>query len=470
MEPFRLLINGQLVPGASTMDVLNPATEQVVATCPRADEAQLEAAVQAARAAFPAWSQLDMAARRQKLMAIADGLEARAEEIAGLLTAEQGKPRAQAMEEAVGSAMMMRMLASLELHENVVGEDPGGQFVEHRRPLGVVAAIVPWNFPISLLIVKLTPALLAGNTVVAKPAPTTPLASLRFAEICNEHLPPGVVNVITDQNDLGPLLTSHPDIAKISFTGSTATGKKVMQSAASTLKRITLELGGNDAAIVLDDADPKEVAPKLFAAAMINSGQVCLAAKRAYVPDALYDEICSELAKLAEAAVIGDGTKPGVQYGPIQNKAQYERVKGLIESARRDGKIIAGSEQPEGPGYFIKPTIVRDISDDARLVKEEQFGPVLPVLRYSDLDDAIARANDNPFGLGGTVWSSNPERAAAVARKLNTGLVWVNSHMWINPTISTGGAKQSGMGLELGVEGLEEFTQRHLIYVAKAAG
>jgi acyl-CoA reductase-like NAD-dependent aldehyde dehydrogenase len=372
------------------------------------------------------------------------------------------------MGEVGGSIMMLRLLAGLELHEKVVGEDPGGKFVEHRKPLGVVAAIVPWNFPISLLVVKLTPALLAGNTVVAKPAPTTPLASLRFAEVCNEHLPAGVVNMITDQNDLGQVLTSHPDIAKISFTGSSATGKKVMQSAAGSLKRITLELGGNDAAIVLDDANVKEVAPKLFAAAMINSGQVCLAAKRAYVPDALYDDMCTELARLAEEATIGDGSQPGVQYGPIQNKAQYERVKGLIDSARKDGKIIAGDEQPEGRGYFIKPTIVRDIPDDARLVREEQFGPVLPVLRYSDLDDAIRRANDNPFGLGGTVWSSNPERAAEVARKLDTGLVWVNSHMWINPLISTGGAKQSGMGLELGAEGLEEFTQRHLIYVANA--
>jgi acyl-CoA reductase-like NAD-dependent aldehyde dehydrogenase len=468
MSAYKLVINGRLVPGASTMKVINPATEEAVAECPRADEKQLNDAVAAAKAAFPAWSATSVQERRAKLMAIADGIEAQASELAALLTAEQGKPLGDAMGEVMGTVIMMRMLAALDLPEKkILGEDPGHIYFEHRKPLGVVAAIVPWNFPISLLIVKLTPALLAGNTLVAKPAPTTPLGSLRIGEICNRILPPGVFNIITDQNDLGALLTVHPDVAKISFTGSTATGKKVMQSASNTLKRVTLELGGNDAAIVLDDADPKVVAPKLFAAAMINSGQVCLAAKRAFIPDNLYDEMCAELKKLADSTVIGDGTKPGVQYGPIQNKMQYERVKGLIEAARKDGRIIAGGDIPTGPGYFIPPTIVRDIPDSARLVCEEQFGPVLPLLRYTDLDDAIKRANDTSYGLGGTVWSSNTKRAEEVAQRLDTGLVWINTHMMVDPRISTGGAKQSGIGQELGPEGLEEFTQRHLVVVAK---
>ena len=467
METFNLVINGQLTPGASSMNVINPATEEVVAECPRADADQLEAAVQAAKAAFPAWAKVDPVDRRQKLMAIAGELEGSCEELSQLLTAEQGKPLSAAREEVVGSAMMMQMLASFELPEKILSEDDQGKFIEHRQPLGVVAAITPWNFPISLMVVKATPALLAGNTVVAKPAPTTPLVSLRFAEICNRHLPAGVFNMITDKNELGGLLTTHPDIAKISFTGSTATGKKVMQSASATLKRVTLELGGNDAAIVLDDLDPKVAAAKLFAGSMMNSGQVCLAIKRAYVPDSTYDAVCTELARLADEAVVGDGSQPGVEFGPIQNKTQFDRVKGLIETARQEGKIIAGGETHQGPGYFVRPTIVRDISDSATLVREEQFGPVLPVLRYTDLDDAIDRANDTSYGLGGSVWSADPERAAGVARRINTGICWVNTHMMVHPGISTGGAKQSGIGAELGVEGLEEFTQRHLLYVAK---
>ena len=466
MKPFHLIIDGKAVAGATTMPVINPATEAVITQCPRADLAQLNAAVAAAKAAFPAWSQTDIAMRRQKLLLIADDIDANAAEIAALLTAEQGKPLAHAQGEVAGAVYMMRGLASLELPTKVLLEDAGGKFIEHRTPLGVVAAITPWNFPVALITTKAVPALLAGNTIVAKPAPTTPLCTLRVAEIYNKHLPAGVFNIIVDKNDLGSELTGHPDVAKVSFTGSSATGKKVMGNAAALLKRVTLELGGNDAAIVLDDVDPKTAAKQLFDGAMLNSGQVCLAIKRAYVPLSHYDAICSELALLADKAVVGDGAKPETEFGPIQNSTQYRRVKELIEDAKRDGKVIAGGTDVPGPGYFIRPTIVRDIADSARLVREEQFGPVLPVLSYTNLDDAIRRANDSEFGLGGTVWSSNPKRALEVAMKINAGIVWVNAHMNITPMLSTGGAKQSGIGTELGDEGLQEFTQRHLVYAA----
>jgi acyl-CoA reductase-like NAD-dependent aldehyde dehydrogenase len=275
------------------------------------------------------------------------------------------------------------------------------------------------------------------------------------------------VNVIADMNDLGDALTSHPDVAKVAFTGSTATGRKVMASVAGTLKRLTLELGGNDAAIVLDDVDPKEVAGKIFNGAMVNSGQVCLAIKRVYAPDSLYEALCSELARLAESAVVGDGLKEGTEFGPLQNKAQFEKVQAFIEDARLNGKIIAGGRRTAGPGYFVSPTIVRDIPDDARLVREEQFGPVLPVLRYSSLDDAIARANDSEYGLGATVWSSNPERAYQVALRIDSGTVWVNKHLDLSPEIPFTGAKQSGHGTEMGQEGLEEFTQAKVINIAR---
>jgi acyl-CoA reductase-like NAD-dependent aldehyde dehydrogenase len=334
------------------------------------------------------------------------------------------------------------------------------------RPLGVVGAIVPWNFPLLLMAFKLPPALLTGNTVVLKPAATTPLATLLFGEIVQTIFPAGVVNVIADENDLGAAMSCHPGIDKISFTGSTGTGRRVMANAAPTLKRLTLELGGNDPAIVLDDADPKQVAPKLFDAAFANSGQVCVAIKRLYVHDAIYDEICDELAALAKRAIIGNGLAQGTQFGPLQNKAQFDLVCELIEDARVHGAVIAGGEVAEGPGYFIHPTIVRDISDGTRLVDEEQFGPVLPVIRYSDTQAMIARANSSPFGLGASVWSSDPDRAYAVANEINAGTVWVNKHMDLAPTIPFGGVKQSGLGLELGDDGLKEFTQLRVINVA----
>ncbi|MCY4426824.1 MAG: aldehyde dehydrogenase family protein [Halieaceae bacterium] len=467
MQNFQLLINGQSTPGASTMPVINPANEEIIAQCPRADEAQLNEAVLAAKTAFPAWASLDISDRRAKLLAIADDLEPRTEEFASLLTAEQGKPVKDATEEIFGTAVMIRMLAANELPEKVLMDNELGRYIEHRSPLGVVAAITPWNMPVTLMAIKVVSALLTGNTVVAKPAPTTPLTTLLFAELANRYLPPGVFNVITDLNDLGSALTTHPDIAKISFTGSTATGKKVMQSASSSVKRVTLELGGNDAAIVLDDVDPKEVAASLFAGAMVNCGQICLAIKRAYVPSAIYDEVCDELVNLADNMKVGDGSDPATELGPIQNKMQFERVKELLESARTEGNIVAGGDVSD-TGFFVRPTIVRDVDDSARIVREEQFGPILPVLSYDDLDDAIARANDSSFGLGGTVWTANAERGAEVARRIHTGICWVNSHMAFHPDVATGGAKQSGLGQEMGVEGIEEFTQRHVVFTPNA--
>jgi acyl-CoA reductase-like NAD-dependent aldehyde dehydrogenase len=301
---------------------------------------------------------------------------------------------------------------------------------------------------------------------VAKPAPTTPLTTLRFGELCARILPPGVVNVIADQNDLGAALTTHPDVAKVAFTGSTATGKKVMAGAGGTLKRLTMELGGNDAAVVLDDADPRTVSPKIFVAAMAIAGQACVAVKRVYVHDSLYDAVCDELGRLARETVVGDGLEPGTQMGPLQNRAQFERVKGFFENARRHGTIVAGGLL-DREGYFVRPTIVRDIPDDHRLVREEQFGPILPVLRYTDLDDAIARANDTEYGLGSSIWSSDPARAFAVASRIDAGTVWVNQHLDMRPDIPFGGAKQSGVGAELGPEGLGEYTQATIVNMAK---
>jgi acyl-CoA reductase-like NAD-dependent aldehyde dehydrogenase len=467
MTEFNLLIDGKLVPGDLVMPVLNPATEEVLAQCPRASNAQLDSAVAAAKAAFLDWAATPIEERRKLIVEMADAIEANVAELARLLTSEQGKPLADATAEVMGMAGFFRYLGSLDLPMKVI-EDSGDRRVEaYRRPLGVVGCIIPWNYPLLILGFKLPPALLAGNTLIVKPAPTTPLSTLRFAELVKDILPKGVLNVIADANDLGDAMTKHPDIRKISFTGSTATGQKVMASAAATLKRITLELGGNDASIVLDDVDPKKVAPGIFEGAFQNSGQVCLAIKRLYVHESVYDEICDELVSIANNTVVDDGSKQGTKLGPLQNKMQYEKVKGFLEDARQNGNIIAGGEAMDRPGYFIQPTIVRDIKEGSRLVDEEQFGPVLPVIKYSDNDDVIRRANATNYGLGASVWSSDTARAHKVASRIEAGTVWINKHLDMAPHIPFGGAKHSGIGTEFAEEGLAEFTQLQIINEAR---
>ena len=467
MGAYKLLINGQMVDGELSMDVVNPATEEKLADCPRASESQLNAAVAAAKAAFPAWSKTSIDERKAAVLKIADVVEANAAELAQLLTKEQGKPIEDATVEVYGMAAFCRYFTSLDLPVEVLEDSEGRRVEVHRNPLGVVGAIVPWNFPLILMAFKLPPALIAGNTLVIKPAPTTPLSTLRIAELIQDILPAGVIYFITDANDLGAPMTAHPDVRKISFTGSTETGAKVMAGAAGLLKRITLELGGNDAGIVLDDVDPKEAAQKLFDSAFQNSGQVCIAMKRLYVHENIYDEVCEELASIANDTVIGDGLEQGTKLGPLNNKMQYDKVKALIEEAKQDGNVIAGGEFPDKPGYFIRPTIVRDIKEGSRLVDEEQFGPVLPVMSFADESEAVERANASAWGLGGSVWSASPERAYALAEQMDTGTVWINKHAELDPTIPFGGAKMSGLGNELGQEGLQEFTQQKIINIAK---
>ena len=460
---YRLLIDGELVAGASSFDVINPALDKPFAACPKADAAMLETAVAAAKRAFPGWAATPMTERGAKVEALAAALEARVPEFAALLTAEQGKPLDQATKEIRGCVFVLRTFSAMRLEPKVLRDEGGNRVVEHRTALGVVAAITPWNFPLILLANKVGPALMAGNTMVCKPAPTTPLTTLLFGELCQQLLPAGVVNVLCDENELGPALTTHPDVAKVSFTGSTATGKKVLASSADSLKRVTLELGGNDAAIVLDDVDAKYAAGKVFEGAMRNAGQICVAVKRAYVPDSIYGEFCDEMARLAKAMVVDDGANQGAQIGPVQNKQQFEKVSALIEDSKARGTVIAGGEPLDRPGYFIAPTIVRDIDDDAPLVRDEQFGPVLPVLKYSDVDDLIERVNGTEYGLGGTVWGNDVARATEVAMRVTSGTVWVNQLMAIDPRIPFRGLKQSGMGTEMGQEGLEEYTQAQVI-------
>lgn len=465
---FEMLIGGKLVAGDRRLDVVDPATGEVFAQCACASPEQLEQAVAAASEAFSAWAATPIEERQGKLVEMAEIIERELEPLARLLTGEQGKPLADARAEVGGAAYFLRHFAAQTLPVEVI-EDSDVRRVElHRSPLGVVAAIVPWNFPFLTAVNKIGAALLTGNTVVLKPAPTTPLTALRAGALFAEVLPAGVLNIITDQNDLGEALTSHPLVRRISFTGSTQTGSKVMRSASETLKRVTLELGGNDSGIVLDDCDPDTVSPLLFDAAFMNNGQVCVALKRLYVHESQYDAICENLAESARTAAVGPGSQQGTRLGPVQNRVQYDKLKCLIEEARAEATIIAGGDSPEGPGFFINPTIVRDISDDSRLVREEQFGPVLPVLSYSSLDEVIERANNTNFGLGNSVWSASDERAGAVATRLDSGSVWINKHGDVTPDVPFAGAKMSGIGVEMAEHGLIEFTQAKIINFAKS--
>ena len=462
----RMLIDGKLVDGAAQLDVVNPATGKPLATVARADEAQIDQAIAAAKAALPAWKALTWEERGSLIGRLADAVEANRDALAALLTAEQGKPLNQAFGEVTVGIYHLRHVAAQRMDVKVLKESNKVRILEHRTPLGVVAAVVPWNFPVMIALQKVGPALVSGNTVVLKPAPTTPLCTLMLAELASDIFPAGVINVVIDNNDLGTRLTSHPDVAKVTFTGSTGTGRKVMGVGAGTLKRITLELGGNDAAIILDDVDPKEIAPKIFNGAMINAGQVCLAIKRVYAPAAIYDELCAELARLAQGAVVGDGADPATQIGPVQNRQQFEKLGEFLADAHASGTVLAGGKALEGDGYFIAPTIVRDIPDSARLVREEQFGPILPVLSYDDLDEAIARANDSEYGLGGTIWTNNLDRGIEVAMKIDTGTIWVNKHLDLPLDVPFGGSKQSGIGREQGEEGLLAYTQAHVLNIA----
>lgn len=467
MQTSTMFINGEAASAQDAFDVVNPSTGAVVGTAPDCAAEHLERAMSAAATSFAAWS-ADDAERRARLVEVADVVEAAAGEIAPTLTAEQGKPLRQAAEEVRVAARWIRYYAGLELADEVIQDDAAAHVRVTRRPVGPVAAIAPWNAPIALAAWKIGPALRAGCTMVLKPSPFTPLSTLALGELIGRMLPPGVLNVVSGRDPLGARMTAHPVPRKITFTGSVETGKKVARDAASDLKRVTLELGGNDPAILLDDVDVASVAPRIFASAFANNGQICDAIKRVYVPRHLHDELADALAEQAHAARVGDGFDPETTLGPLQNAPQFERVKGLVACALADGaKAVAGGRAIDGPGYFFEPTILVGAADGATVVDEEQFGPVLPVIPYDDLDDAIVRANRTRFGLGSSVWSSDVTRAAGIAEQMESGTTWINAHLTLGPHQPFGGAKWSGLGVEGGHWGLESFTELHVMYTAR---
>jgi acyl-CoA reductase-like NAD-dependent aldehyde dehydrogenase len=469
MSDFVMSIGGDTVPAAESFGVVNPATGEVFAEAPECTRQQLDAAFDAASKAQRDWK-LDESARRQTLLTMADVLMASAAELAPVLTSEQGKPLGDANIEVFAAAIWCQYFANLETPPQVIQDDAQARVEVVPRPIGVVAAITPWNFPLTLAFWKIAPALLAGNTMVLKPSPFTPLTTLKVGELLRDVLPAGVLNVVSGGDDLGAWMTGHPVPRKISFTGSIETGKLVAMSAAPDLKRVTLELGGNDPAIVLDDADPATVSKAIFSGAFNNNGQVCSAIKRVYVPESLYDEVVEGLAAEANAIKVGDGTEADSQLGPINNRPQFERVQELVGDALAHGaQAAAGGSVMDRPGYFFEPTILSGLSDGSRIVDEEQFGPALPVISYRDIDDVVERANATHFGLSGSVWGGDEDRAAAVAGRLECGTAWVNTHLALAPQQPFGGFKWSGVGVENGPWGLAEFTEVQVVYRSKTA-
>lgn len=470
LRPKMIVAGAPHVAGAE-FPVINPATTLEVGYCPEVDQVTLDIAVKSAQSAFSVWKCGPMEDRRAALRAMAGRIEADLDRLSAILTAEQGKPLAAARGEIANTALTIRQVADMSVPVDVLQDDETLRIERHRVPLGVVAAIAPWNFPVKLGYWKVAPALLMGNTVILKPSPFTPLTTLAIGELVHDLFPPGVFQTVAGGDALGPWLTEHPDIDKVSFTGSSATGARVMASASGSLKRVTLELGGNDAAIVLPDVDVDEVAAKVFWAAFRNSGQVCIASKRIYVHDDIYDRFRDRFVALARSVRVGNGADEGIELGPIQNRMQLEKVNALIEDCRAQGLTLhAGALDPSAGnmGYFVPVTVIDNPPESSRIVQEEPFGPIVPLLKFADLEDVIGRVNASVYGLGGSVWTRDLAKGAEIAARIDSGIVWINDAQAINTLTPFGGTKKSGMGVESGVEGLMEYTAGKTIVLRRS--
>lgn len=469
-QDFFMTINGKAVRASEQYGVVNPTTGKVFANAPNCSSAELDLAVNAASNAFSAWRDTPYSERQKKLVEFAEAISAEVEELAKLLTMEQGKVLTASSEEILGGAWWLGETAKLAIPDSISEDSDERLVVTHYVPLGVVAALVPWNYPIMLAMAKVAPALLAGNTMVLKPAPTTPLTTLKIGEIAQKIFPAGIINVVSGGDQLGPLMTTHKMFDKISFTGSTQTGRRVMESASKSLKPVTLELGGNDACIVMPSIDVSALAPGLFWGAFTNSGQVCIASKRLYIHQDIYEEMKQALVAYAKTIVIGNGLEDGVQLGPIQNPFQLKCIKALVEDCEKQGYTFAfRGDDIDGDGYYHPICIVDNPPEFSRIVQEEQFGPVLPLLKFKSIDEVVARVNASEYGLGAMVWSGNPDEAVAIASRLEVGSVWVNEGQHLSPSASFGGHKQSGVGQEGSLHGLLEYTVAKTIFTAKLA-
>ena len=459
-----MTIDGKPAQTVASFDVINPATGAAEATAPDCTAGQLDEAMSAAAAAYQTWRR-DEDARRQALRDLADAVDAHQAELTRLLILETGKPTAVASGEVASAGPWLRYYADLDMPHEVIQDDDSALIEVMYRPIGVVAAITPWNGPVGLWSWKVGPALRAGNTVVLKPSPFTPLSTLLLGAIGAQALPPGVVNVVTGGDELGAAMTAHSVPRKISFTGSIQAGLSVARSAAADLKRVTLELGGNDASIILDDADVAATVGPLLRFALFNTGQICCIPKRIFVPSLRYGEYVDAFAAAAKSVTVGAPADPATQLGPLTTKPQYDRVSELVSDAiARGARVAAGGGPADGDGYFFQPTVLADVSEGIRIVDEEQFGPAIPLLRYDTVDEAISRANATSYGLSGSVWSADPDRATEVAGELECGTVWINTHAILPPYVPFSGAKLSGLGVANGVDGLISFTEPQVVH------
>ncbi len=470
MPTYSLTIDGKPAKTRRTTNIQNPATGALVAVCPEGDVELLDQAVEAARRALPGWSALPDADRAAALTKVATLLEQHAGELAELVTREQGKTQTGpgANLEAGGCVAWTRVTAGLTLPEETIQDDAKGRIVIRRKPVGVVGSITPWNWPLMIATWHVMPAVRVGCTVVIKPSPYTPLSTLRLVELMNQVLPPGVVNVVTGDAEVGSRMVTHPGINKIVFTGSIKTGKSVMGGASDTLKRLTLELGGNDAGIILPGTNIDPFLEKLFWGCFLNGGQTCAALKRLYVHESQYEEVVAKFAAFVATIPVGDGMDPKNLVGPLTNEMQRTKVKTYVDEARAKGaRVVTGGDQPAGPGFFYPLTVVADATDDMLLVKEEQFGPAIPILKYRTVEEALTRANSLDVGLGGSVWGNDEAEAAGLASRLECGTAWVNQHGGLHPLAPFGGVKCSGVGVEFNVDGLKEYTTIQVVNVAR---
>ncbi|KAL2208077.1 4-trimethylaminobutyraldehyde dehydrogenase [Sarocladium strictum] len=453
---FFNIIDGRSKTTQQVRHGINPANKEQLWPAPVSSREDVDDAVDAARRAAPAWAETSWEDRRKRVCQLADALEGSAGEFAKLLVLEQGKPISVARHEVGQAVIMLRGSAKNSLPDQIVEETAEHRVLTRYIPVGVCVGIVPWN-----LNFKLGPALMAGNPMIIKPSPFTPYTGLKFIELAQGFFPPGVVQALAGGDELGPWLTEHPGVDKVSFTGSTPTGIRVLQSCSKTLKRVTLELGGNDPAIVHPEVDIQATAANIGTLALYNSGQVCIAIKRVYVHSSIYDEFAQALAKFVQSMTVGDGMNETTQIGPVQNEMQYGKLKSLVAAIKRDGlKTLTGDLDncfANDKGYFMSPVVIDNPPDDSEIVTEEPFGPIFPLLKWDNEEDVIRRANDSTNALGASIWSKDRVAASRMARRLQAGTVWINKHMELRPDAAFGGLKQSGMGCELGAEGLKAY-------------
>ena len=470
MKTYEFMIDGEQISAEKTWEVKNPATGETIGYAPISTAHDVRKAVSTAKEAQVGWAAKSDEERKEILMKVSQVLADHTPYLAEWITKEQGKPMAGpgSMFEMQACVGWTQVPASLDLPVEVVFEDETRRDEMHRKPIGVVGAISPWNWPLMIAIWQIIPSLRAGNTVVIKPSEYTTLGTLEMVRLMNTVLPAGVLNSISGDGAVGAMLVENEEVDKIMFTGSEATARKIIQASGGNMARLTLECGGNDPAIVLPGTDMESKAGDLFWGAFINMGQTCACAKRLYVHENDYEQVINILDGVSAQMPMGNGMEEGVVLGPVQNEKQFNIVSELVNDAKANGaRIIRGGTPLEGDGYFYPITLVADVDNGSRLVDEEQFGPVLPIIKYATVEEAVLKANDTQTGLGASVWGDDPSEAAKVASRIESGTVWVNQHGAIHPMVPFGGVKNSGYGVEFGVEGLKAVTQPQVISIKK---